>query len=632
MGLCLERGAEMVTAVVGVWLAGAAYLPLDPGYPAGRISYMLADAGPVAVVADAVSAPGLRAVAAVPLLVAGVAGPGGELAGAGAGRGGLVAAGNPAYVIYTSGSTGEPKGVVVPHRGLGNLAAALGPVLGAGPGVRVLQFASFSFDASVLDVAVALAAGATLVVATAGQRAEPGLLAALVRGAGVRAASVVPSLLGVLDPADLAGVDKLVVGSELVTAALAARWRAGRQLVNAYGPTEATVIVTTGVITGGPGLPPVGAPVVNTRIYVLDGWLGPVPAGVAGELYIAGAQLARGYLGRAALTGERFVACPFGVAGERMYRTGDLARWTAEGQLIFAGRADDQVKIRGFRIEPGEVEAVLAACPGVGRAAVTVREDTPGDQRLTGYVVPARPSPSPSASTSASDGAGADLAARAREHAMARLPEYMVPAAIVVLPELPLTPGGKLDRKALPVPGQAAGIPGGRAPATLEEEILCGIFAGVLGLERVGPEDDFFALGGHSLLAIRLMSRVRDVLGAELAVRAVFQAPTPAGLAVRLQPPVQVPPNRIPAGATEITPDMLPLAVLDDGQIAAVVARVDGGAANVADIYPLAPLQEGMFFHHLLAAEDGRDVYLQSTVLEFAGRAGWRSSPPRCGR
>ena len=332
-------------------------------------------------------------------------------------------------------------------------------------------------------------------------------------------------------------------------------------------------MVTTGVITGGPGLPPVGAPVANTRVYVLDGWLGPVPAGVAGELYIAGAQLARGYAHRPGLTAERFVACPFGAGGERMYRTGDLARWTPGGQLVFAGRADDQVKIRGFRIEPGEVEAVLAACPGVGRAAVTVRDDGPGGKRLTGYVVPA----------SGDDGTGADLAARAREHAATRLPDYMVPAVIVVLDTLPLTPGGKLDRAALPAPGQAA-ADRGRAPATLHEEILCGIFADLLGLERVGPEDDFFALGGHSLLAVRLASRVRAVLGAELAVRTVFQAPTPARLAVRL---AAAGPARAPLTARE-RPGRVPLSFAQ--QRLWFIAQLEGPSAlyNIPDALRLA--------------------------------------------
>ncbi|MFI2215194.1 amino acid adenylation domain-containing protein, partial [Streptomyces sp. NPDC020141] len=509
VGLCLPRGVEMVVALLAVWKAGGAYVPLDPEYPADRLAYMVADSGAVLVLTSADTEPAgidvpvlrledVQETSAAPLRT-------------------VTSPEQLAYVIYTSGSTGRPKGVAVAHGGVANLAQVMRPVLGVDEGVVALQFASFSFDAAVLDVAVTLAAGGTLAIASSEERTEPEALAEMIRASGVEVASVVPSLLGVLDPSSVPGVRNWVLGAERLNADLASRWLAGSRVWNTYGPTEATVITTA--VPLDPGMtaedqpPAIGSPIGNAKVFVLDDFLQPVPVGVTGELYVAGDGLARGYAGRADLTAERFVASPF---GGRMYRSGDLARWSADGQLWFAGRADEQVKIRGFRVEPGEVESVLAAHESVGQIAVIVREDRPGDKRLVAYAVPARDRT-------------VDVETL-RQYAGERLPEYMIPAAVVVLEALPLTVNGKLNRTALPAPEFDAAA-AGRGPATLMEEVLCGLFAEVLGLDRVGAETSFFDLGGDSLLAMRLIARVRAVLDTEVSIRDLFTAATVARLA-----------------------------------------------------------------------------------------------------
>ncbi|MEU1166117.1 condensation domain-containing protein, partial [Streptomyces sp. NPDC005921] len=403
--------------------------------------------------------------------------------------------------------------------------------------MTALQFASFSFDAAVLDVAVTLAAGGALAIATTEERQDPSALSVMVEAAGVVTASVVPSLLGVLEPGSVPGVGNWVLGAELLEAGLAARWRAGARVWNTYGPTEATVITTAVLleegITGDDVPPAIGRPLPNVRTYVLDAFLRPVPVGVAGELYIAGVGLARGYVGRADLTAERFVACPFGDGG-RMYRSGDLARWTSDGQLEFVGRADAQVKIRGFRVELGEVEAVLAAHPRVERAVVVVR-----DGRLIGYTV--------------GDVDGEDV----RVFAAIRLPEFMVPSVVVVLDAFPLTVNGKIDRAALPVP--EAALSAGRAAATPAEEAFCALFAEVLGLEEVGVGDSFFALGGDSITAMLLVSRSRRE-GLIVGARQVHELRTPAQLAAVATPLDDVADGARPAesavGEVPLTPVM----------------------------------------------------------------------------
>ncbi|HEX6471811.1 MAG TPA: amino acid adenylation domain-containing protein [Streptosporangiaceae bacterium] len=534
VALVLPRSVEIVVAQLAVAKAGGAYVPVDPDYPAERIAFMLADSSPVLVVTSAELAGRLPtgadvlvidAEATAERLAASPAHPPTD-----ADRRAPLSLAHPAYVIYTSGSTGRPKGVVVSHRGLASFSAAEIDHYDVVAGDRVLQFSSPSFDASVLELCMSLPAGAALVVPPPGPLLGE-QLAEVVAARRVTHALIPPAALATVPAAaarGLAGFRMVTVGGDACTAELVDVWAPGRRLINSYGPTEATVVATwSDPLAPGTGLPPIGRPILNTRVHVLDDELRPVPVGTAGELYVAGIGLARGYLNRPGLTAERFVANPFDGPGERMYRTGDLVRWRPDGQLEFVGRADDQVKIRGFRIELGEIEAALAGHPDVGAAVVTAREDRPGDKRLVAYIVPA------AAGRPADPGELRAFLART-------LPVYMLPAAFVTLDELPLSPNGKLDRRALPAPGlateatvaaPAGGGAGYVAPRTPTEQVLAEIWAEVLGLDRVGVEDDFFALGGDSIQGVRALSRMRAALGVELSARAVFDAPTVARLA-----------------------------------------------------------------------------------------------------
>ncbi|HVR95722.1 MAG TPA: non-ribosomal peptide synthase/polyketide synthase, partial [Thermoanaerobaculia bacterium] len=504
VGVRMERSLEMIVALLGILKAGAAYVPLDPSYPQERLALLAASSGArVVLTAESWQETGERT-DAVPA---------------------RVLEGNLAYVIYTSGSTGTPKGVMVPHRGIVNRLLWMQEAYGLIPGDRVLQKTPFSFDVSVWEFFWPLLVGSRLVFARPEGHKDPFYLADVIAREEITTLHFVPSMLQAFLEApgvsELRSVRQVMASGEALPPELVRRFYSripGTALHNLYGPTEASVDVSFWACEPDPAVVPIGRPIANLRLHVVDRGLRLQPAGVPGELLLGGVGLARGYLGRPDLTAASFVPDPFGSeAGGRLYRTGDLARVLPDGEVEYLGRIDFQVKIRGFRIELGEIEAALASHPGVRECVVLVREDVPGSRRLAAYLV------------------GEDLpdADGLRAFLSRRLPDYMVPSVFVPLDALPLSPNGKVDRKALSALAapEIVGDPTASNPVDPVEELLAGIWAEVLRLGRVGVHDDFFALGGHSLLATQVVSRIRAVLGVELAVRALFEAPTVAGLA-----------------------------------------------------------------------------------------------------
>jgi amino acid adenylation domain-containing protein len=516
VGILAERTPETVISILAVIKAGGAYLPLDPANPVDRLRYMLQDSGARLVLSAGPLPPALHG---IPTEVIDVRAEAASIDTRPAADPAVSCdADNLAYVIYTSGSTGRPKGVAIPHRGVPNLAHMQRSRMGVGAGDRVLQFAAFSFDASVEEVFATLILGACLVLA-AREEVMPGPpLQETLRRERITAVSLPPASLPLISPDGLPDLRAILAGGEALSPAMAARWAGALNLYNMYGPTECTVVSTTDPVAADGGTPAIGRIIDNLRGYVLDRAGEPVPVGVPGELHMGGIGVARGYLNRPGLTAERFVPDPFGAPGSRLYRTGDRVRWLADGRLDYLGRFDHQVKLRGFRIELGEIEARLMEVPGVRDAVVLIRPDVRGDPRLVGWVM--APEQKPSAS-------------ELREHLRRALPDYMVPQAYVVMDAFPQTPNGKLDRAALPAPADAAAEPAA-APQGELEQAIAGVWRTVLGLESVGVNDSFFEVGGHSLLLARLQEALRTALQRDVSIIDLFQYPTVGSFAAHL--------------------------------------------------------------------------------------------------
>ncbi|MFJ1997644.1 amino acid adenylation domain-containing protein [Streptomyces asiaticus] len=563
VGLCVDRGIEMIVAILAILKLGAAYVPIDPNHPRDRVQFVLADSGVTVAVTQrrftslleipevpgTPSAPGMPDASGTPEASDASGTSGIRLILLDAEREPLAeqprtaptarpSAQNLAYVIYTSGSTGVPKGILMPATCVLNLVAWQKRALPIGPDAKTAQFATLTFDISLQEIFSALLYGETIVVPGEELRMDPVEFVKWVHAHEIDQLFVPNVMLRAIseevDPhgTELAALRHLSQAGEPLSLhhdlrELCAR-RPELRLHNHYGPSEAHVVTSYSLpaeVDEWPLTAPIGRPIGNTRVYVVDRRLRPVPVGVPGELCVAGEGLARGYLGRPDLTASRFVADPFRGDGSRMYRSGDLVRWLPDGNLEFLGRIDDQVKIRGFRIEPGEIEAILARHQDVLHTAVMVREDTPGDKRLVAYVV---------ADATAADRHGR-LTETLRRYVESAVPEYMVPSAFVLLDDMPLTSGGKIDRKALPAPDLRTVLEVGYvAPRTPEEEAVCRVYADLLGATKVGIDDDFFALGGHSLIATRVVARLRSAVGIAVPLKTVFQQRTPRELAATL--------------------------------------------------------------------------------------------------
>ncbi|MDT5335591.1 MAG: hypothetical protein QOD90_1096, partial [Mycobacterium sp.] len=510
VALLFSRSAEAIVAILAVLKSGAAYLPIDPALPSARIEFMLTDAAPIAAVTtDALA----HRFDGLDITVVDVGDPAADLKPSTAPP--APAPDDLAHIIYTSGTTGVPKGVAVTQHNVTQLFDGLEIGVDLTPDQVWTQFHSYAFDFSVWEIWGALLHGGRLVVVPDAVARSADDFHALLVSERVTVLTQTPSAAAVLSTDGLEST-ALIIGAEPCPPEMVDRWAPGRTMVNVYGPTETTMWACKSTpLTAGSGAPPIGSPTAGAAFFVLDEWLRPVPAGVVGELYLAGRGVGVGYWRRTSLTAARFMACPFGAPGTRMYRTGDLVSWGPDGQLRYLGRADEQVKVRGYRIELGEVRSALAALDGVEQAVVITREDRPGDKRLVGYV------------TGRADPA-TTRAALAR-----RLPAYMVPAAVVRVDVLPVTVNGKLDTRALPAPDyqDAARY---RAPSGAVEEILTTIYAQLLDVDRVGVDDSFFDLGGDSLSTMRLVAAINAALDVDLPVRTVFEAPTVAQLAPRI--------------------------------------------------------------------------------------------------